>query len=85
MPIRQRCLVFLLLVMRRSAWLSLANPGCASGAENPWHASEFLLDMGEETGSTGLSEVCADLADDLAADLLIASDGCRLSAQRRSR
>nr|WP_218157647.1 M20 family metallopeptidase [Saccharopolyspora shandongensis] len=43
---------------------------------------KILLDMGEETGSPGLSEVCADLADDLAADLLIASDGCRLSAQR---
>jgi acetylornithine deacetylase/succinyl-diaminopimelate desuccinylase-like protein len=43
---------------------------------------KILLDMGEETGSPGLSEVCANLSEELAADLLIASDGCRLSAQR---
>ncbi|MDA3626584.1 M20 family metallopeptidase [Saccharopolyspora sp. WRP15-2] len=43
---------------------------------------KVLLDMGEETGSPGLTEVCADLADELRADLLIASDGCRVAAQR---
>ncbi|MGP4015107.1 M20 family metallopeptidase [Saccharopolyspora sp. 5N708] len=43
---------------------------------------KVLLDMSEETGSPGLGEVCAEHADELAADLLIASDGCRLSAPR---
>ncbi|HSU71379.1 MAG TPA: M20 family metallopeptidase [Micrococcaceae bacterium] len=41
-----------------------------------------LLDMGEEAGSPGLSEVCAALREELAADLLIASDGPRLSAEQ---
>ena len=42
----------------------------------------LLLDMGEETGSPGLTEVCAQLSEELAADLLIASDGPRLSVDR---
>jgi acetylornithine deacetylase/succinyl-diaminopimelate desuccinylase-like protein len=38
----------------------------------------FLLEMGEEMGSPGLSEFCASHRDALAADVLIASDGPRL-------
>lgn len=43
---------------------------------------KIILDMGEETGSPGLEEICAELSDDLAADLLIGSDGCRVAADR---
>lgn len=43
---------------------------------------KVILDMGEETGSPGLEEICAELADELAADLLIGSDGCRVAAER---
>ncbi|WP_028923179.1 M20 family metallopeptidase [Pseudonocardia acaciae] len=43
---------------------------------------KLLLETGEETGSPGLPEVCARLADELRADLLIASDGPRLAAER---
>jgi acetylornithine deacetylase/succinyl-diaminopimelate desuccinylase-like protein len=42
----------------------------------------LLLETGEETGSPGLPEICARLADELRADLLIASDGPRLAADR---
>ncbi|WYX30990.1 M20 family metallopeptidase [Achromobacter denitrificans] len=44
--------------------------------------AKYLIEMGEETGSMGLRELCAEHRDLLAADLLIASDGPRLSAQR---
>lgn len=44
--------------------------------------AKFLIEMGEETGSRGLREVCAEHRDRLAADLLIASDGPRLRASR---
>jgi len=44
--------------------------------------AKYLIEMGEETGSTGLREVCEDHRDLLAADLLIASDGPRLRAER---
>ncbi|WP_029137290.1 M20 family metallopeptidase [Nakamurella lactea] len=40
----------------------------------------LLIDMGEESGSPGLNELCAQHRDELAADLLLASDGPRLSA-----
>ncbi len=43
---------------------------------------KIVLEMGEEIGSPGLREVCDRHKDDLAADLLIASDGPRMSAQR---
>ncbi|MEP1209492.1 MAG: M20 family metallopeptidase [Rhizobiaceae bacterium] len=39
---------------------------------------KFLLEMGEETGSPGLHALCAEQAEALAADALIASDGPRL-------
>lgn len=44
--------------------------------------AKYLIEMGEEMGSPGLREVCAAHADLLAADLLIASDGPRLDAER---
>ena len=44
--------------------------------------AKYLIEMGEETGSPGLAQVCAANRERFAADLLIASDGPRLSAQR---
>ncbi|HST92116.1 MAG TPA: M20/M25/M40 family metallo-hydrolase, partial [Brevundimonas sp.] len=44
--------------------------------------AKYLIEMGEETGSPGLREVCTEHKDRLAADVLIASDGPRLSAER---
>ncbi|WP_313621898.1 M20 family metallopeptidase [Achromobacter sp.] len=44
--------------------------------------AKYLIEMGEETGSMGLRELCEEHRDLLAADLLIASDGPRLSASR---
>lgn len=41
--------------------------------------AKFLFEMGEERGSPGLREFCAARRDALKADLLIASDGPRLS------
>jgi acetylornithine deacetylase/succinyl-diaminopimelate desuccinylase-like protein len=43
---------------------------------------KILLETGEETGSPGLRAVCAQLRDELAADVLIASDGPRVVADR---
>jgi acetylornithine deacetylase/succinyl-diaminopimelate desuccinylase-like protein len=43
---------------------------------------KFLVEMGEEIGSPGLREICAQEAEVLAADVLIASDGPRVSKQR---
>jgi acetylornithine deacetylase/succinyl-diaminopimelate desuccinylase-like protein len=40
----------------------------------------WLVETGEETGSPGLAEFCATHRDELAADVLIASDGPRLNA-----
>ena len=42
----------------------------------------LLLDMGEESGSPGLAEVCTQLREELAADLLIGSDGPRVAVDR---
>jgi len=39
----------------------------------------MLVEMGEEVGSPGLNDICAALKDDLKADLVLASDGPRLS------
>jgi acetylornithine deacetylase/succinyl-diaminopimelate desuccinylase-like protein len=44
--------------------------------------SKFLIEMGEEMGSPGLRELCAEHRELLAADVLIASDGPRLAADR---
>jgi acetylornithine deacetylase/succinyl-diaminopimelate desuccinylase-like protein len=42
----------------------------------------WLIETGEETGSPGLAGFCAAHADDLRADVLIASDGPRLARDR---
>ncbi|WP_459614317.1 M20 family metallopeptidase [Bordetella sp. 2513F-2] len=44
--------------------------------------AKYLIEMGEETGSPGLRELCEAHAGLFAADLLIASDGPRLRAER---
>ena len=44
--------------------------------------AKWLVEMGEETGSPGLAEFCTAERDRLAADVLIASDGPRLRADR---
>lgn len=44
--------------------------------------AKFIIEMGEEIGSPDLAEVCGSLRDELAADVFIASDGPRLSADR---
>ena len=44
--------------------------------------AKYLIEMGEETGSMGLRNLCEEHRALLAADLLIASDGPRLSAER---
>jgi acetylornithine deacetylase/succinyl-diaminopimelate desuccinylase-like protein len=43
--------------------------------------AKFLIEMGEEVGSPGLRELCAQYRDLLMADALIASDGPRLSRE----
>jgi len=43
---------------------------------------KWLIEMGEETGSSGLRELCAEHRELFAADVLIASDGPRLAAER---
>ena len=44
--------------------------------------AKFLIETGEELGSPGLAEFCAREKEHLKADVLIASDGPRLSAAR---
>lgn len=44
--------------------------------------AKWLIEMGEETGSPGLRELCAEQAGLLAADVLIGSDGPRLALDR---
>lgn len=44
--------------------------------------AKYLIEMGEETGSPGLRELCATHKALFGADLLIASDGPRLRAER---
>jgi acetylornithine deacetylase/succinyl-diaminopimelate desuccinylase-like protein len=44
--------------------------------------AKYLIEMGEETGSPGLRELCAENKALFAADLLVASDGPRLRAER---
>ena len=44
--------------------------------------AKWLIEMGEETGSPGLRELCAAHKDLLAADVLVGSDGPRLTADR---
>ncbi|GAA5069700.1 M20/M25/M40 family metallo-hydrolase [Roseibacterium beibuensis] len=42
----------------------------------------WIVEMGEEIGSPGLRELCTARKDDLAADLLVASDGPRIAVDR---
>ncbi|MES2784538.1 MAG: M20 family metallopeptidase [Pseudomonadota bacterium] len=44
--------------------------------------AKYLVEMGEETGSPGLRELCDDNRELFSADLLLASDGPRLRADR---
>ena len=44
--------------------------------------AKFIVEMGEEVGSPDLRQVCVSLRDELKADLFLASDGPRLSADR---
>jgi acetylornithine deacetylase/succinyl-diaminopimelate desuccinylase-like protein len=44
--------------------------------------TKFIIETGEEIGSPDLREVCVSLRDELKADLFLASDGPRLSADR---
>jgi acetylornithine deacetylase/succinyl-diaminopimelate desuccinylase-like protein len=44
--------------------------------------AKWLIETGEETGSPGLREVCAENRELMQADVLIASDGPRLTAER---
>jgi acetylornithine deacetylase/succinyl-diaminopimelate desuccinylase-like protein len=44
--------------------------------------AKWLIEMGEETGSAGLRELCAEHRDLFAADVLVASDGPRMAADR---
>ena len=44
--------------------------------------AKYLIEMGEETGSPGLRDLCKTHRERLKADILVASDGPRLSATR---
>jgi acetylornithine deacetylase/succinyl-diaminopimelate desuccinylase-like protein len=44
--------------------------------------AKFIIETGEEIGSPDLRQVCESLREELAADLFLASDGPRLSADR---
>jgi acetylornithine deacetylase/succinyl-diaminopimelate desuccinylase-like protein len=44
--------------------------------------AKFIIETGEEIGSPDLRQVCEQLRDELKADLFLASDGPRLSADR---
>ncbi|WP_213769978.1 M20/M25/M40 family metallo-hydrolase [Bradyrhizobium sp. dw_78] len=44
--------------------------------------AKFIIEMSEEIGSPDLMEVCGSLRDELRADVFVASDGPRLSADR---
>jgi acetylornithine deacetylase/succinyl-diaminopimelate desuccinylase-like protein len=44
--------------------------------------AKYLIEMGEEMGSPGLRELCTEQRELLASDILIASDGPRLNAER---
>lgn len=44
--------------------------------------AKYLIEMGEERGSPGLRDICRNHGERLKADLLIASDGPRLNAER---
>jgi acetylornithine deacetylase/succinyl-diaminopimelate desuccinylase-like protein len=61
--------------------LALASVLAARGGRLGFNMT-WLMETGEETGSLGLAEFCATHRQALAADVLIASDGPRLSRHR---
>jgi acetylornithine deacetylase/succinyl-diaminopimelate desuccinylase-like protein len=44
--------------------------------------AKYLIEMGEESGSPGLRELCTEQKELFKADILVASDGPRLNAER---
>ena len=60
---------------------ALANVLAVRGGRLGFNA-KYLIEMGEETGSPGLRELCAEHRTLFSADLLMASDGPRLRADR---
>jgi len=44
--------------------------------------AKYLIEMGEESGSPGLRELCTEQRELFKADILVASDGPRLNAER---
>lgn len=44
--------------------------------------AKYLIEMGEESGSPGLRELCSEQKELFKADILVASDGPRLNAER---
>ena len=62
--------------------INLAALGCVLKASNGrlGYNVKLVLEMGEETGSPGLKEICHRYRDRLAADVFIGSDGPRLNA-----
>ena len=64
--------------------INLAALGCVLAARGGrlGFNLKWLVETGEETGSPGLAAFCAAHVDELAADVLIASDGPRLAAAR---
>jgi len=63
--------------------INLAALGCVIGAAGRLgFNAKLLLEMGEELGSPGLRIVCETRAAELAADVLLASDGPRLRSDR---
>jgi acetylornithine deacetylase/succinyl-diaminopimelate desuccinylase-like protein len=60
---------------------ALAAVRAARGGRLGFNA-KFIIEMAEEIGSPDLRQVCISLRDELKADLFLASDGPRLSADR---
>ena len=66
-------------------WIALSALSCLLKTEGKLGFNvRLLLEMGEEVGSPGLREFCAQQRDVLQADVLLASDGPRLRAERSS-
>lgn len=60
---------------------ALAHAIAARGGKLGYNVT-LLLEMGEEAGSPGLAQFCADHAKALRADLFVASDGPRINVER---
>ena len=64
-----------------STWRRCARCAQARGGKLGFNA-KFIIETGEEIGSPDLRQVCEALREELKADLFLASDGPRLSADR---